>query len=214
MRVLIIDNYDSFTWNLAQLFMGQGAEVQVLRNDAVTAAEIAALRPERLVLSPGPGRPERREDFGVCTEVLQQRLGEIPLLGVCLGHQGLVHALGGRVIHAPEPRHGKVSDLDNLGGRLLGTLPRQFKAMRYHSLLAERISLPACLRVTAQTGDGAPDGEALVMAVEHRSLPVYGLQFHPESIGTPLGPQMAGQFLSEEAAQSLTSADDFAMEAA
>jgi anthranilate synthase component 2 len=214
MRVLIIDNYDSFTWNLAQLFMGQGAEVQVLRNDAVTAAEIAALRPERLVLSPGPGRPERREDFGVCTEVLQQRLGEIPLLGVCLGHQGLVHALGGRVIHAPEPRHGKVSDLDNLGGRLLGTLPRQFKAMRYHSLLAERISLPACLRVTAQTGDGAPDGQALVMAVEHRSLPVYGLQFHPESIGTPLGPQMAGQFLSEEAAQSLTSADDFAMEAA
>jgi anthranilate synthase component 2 len=131
-----------------------------------------------------------------------------------LGHQGLVHALGGRVIHAPEPRHGKVSDLDNLGGRLLGTLPRQFKAMRYHSLLAERISLPACLRVTAQTADGAPDGQALVMAVEHRSLPVYGLQFHPESIGTPLGPQMAGQFLSEEAAQSLTSADDFAMEAA
>lgn len=197
MRLLIIDNYDSFTWNLAQLFMAQGAEVQVVRNDALAAAELLALRPDRLVLSPGPGRPERPEDFGVCAELLRQRLGEIPLLGVCLGHQGLAHALGGRVIHAPEPRHGKVSALDNLGGRLLGQLPRQFMAMRYHSLLAERASLPASLRVTAETRDGAPDGQALVMAVEHRALPVFGLQFHPESIGTPLGPQIAAAFLNE-----------------
>lgn len=201
MRLLLIDNYDSFTWNLAQLFMAQGAEVQVLRNDAVTADEVAALRPDRLVLSPGPGRPERAEDFGVCAAILAQRLGEIPLLGVCLGHQGLVHALGGRVVHAPEPRHGKVSPLDNHGGQLLQALPRQFQAMRYHSLLAERASLPACLRVTAETSDGAGDGAALVMAVEHHTLPVYGLQFHPESIGTPLGPQIAAQFLSEAAAR-------------
>lgn len=204
MRLLLIDNYDSFTWNLAQLFMGLGAEVEVVRNDAIDLAGIAERRPDRLVLSPGPGRPERAEDFGICAAILQARLGEIPLLGVCLGHQGLVHALGGRVVRAPEPRHGKVSTLANLGGRLLAGIPKEFAAMRYHSLLAERSSLPACLRVVAETLPERGDlGEPLVMAVEHRSLPVYGVQFHPESIGTPLGFAMAANFLAERAAQPL-----------
>lgn len=261
MRVLLIDNYDSFTWNLAQLFMGLGAEVEVVRNDAIDLAGIAARRPDRIVLSPGPGRPERAEDFGICAQVLRQGLGEIPLLGVCLGHQGLVHALGGRVIRAPEPRHGKVSILANLGGRLFAGLPPQFAAMRYHSLLAERTSLPACLRIVAETVPesqvgpvdfglsqsriqpsqslegtlrGATGGgqtamnpaEAsefrnssdmeppLVMAVEHLTLPVYGVQFHPESIGTPLGAAIAANFLAESAAQHLTPLQTSALEAA
>ncbi len=221
MRVLLIDNYDSFTWNLAQLFMGLGAEVEVVRNDAIDLAGIAARRPDRLVLSPGPGRPDRAEDFGICAAVLQERLGEIPLLGVCLGHQGLVHALGGRVIRAPEPRHGKVSTLANLGGRLLAGIPKQFEAMRYHSLLAERSSLPGSLRIVAETladaGAQPAGGEGLlplVMAVEHRSLPVYGVQFHPESIGTPLGSAMAANFLAESAAQHLDPAAVLRQEAA
>lgn len=215
MRVLLIDNYDSFTWNLAQLFMGLGAEVEVVRNDAIDLAGIAARRPDRLVLSPGPGRPERAEDFGICAAILRQGLGEIPLLGVCLGHQGLVHALGGRVVRAPEPRHGKVSTLANLGGRLLAGIPKEFMAMRYHSLLAERHTLPSCLRITAETLPEADDAsQALVMAVEHRSLPVYGVQFHPESIGTPLGALMAANFLAESAAQHLESPAKVAQEAA
>ncbi len=208
MRVLIVDNYDSFTWNLAQLFMQQGAQVQVVRNDALDLAGIAALRPDRLVLSPGPGRPEREADFGICGAILrdvlrdvlgpQPLLANVPVLGVCLGHQGLVHTLGGKVVHAPEPRHGKVSTLRNLGGRLLAGIPSSFEAMRYHSLLAERASLPDCLRVTAECSD--PAGPTpLVMAVEHRSRPVYGVQFHPESIGTPLGGQIAANFLSPAA---------------
>ncbi|MBI5610491.1 MAG: aminodeoxychorismate/anthranilate synthase component II [Deltaproteobacteria bacterium] len=214
MRVVILDNYDSFTWNLAQLFMEQGAQaqskvhVEVLRNDAVDLAGLAALRPDRLVLSPGPGRPEREADFGICGAVLRDVLGErpllvgVPVLGVCLGHQGLVHALGGKVVHAPEPRHGKVSTLRNLGGRLLAGIPSAFQAMRYHSLLAERASLPSCLRVTAECHDPA-SAAPLVMAVEHRSLPVYGVQFHPESIGTPLGGQIAANFLSAAASLPL-----------
>jgi anthranilate synthase component 2 len=204
MRVLLIDNYDSFTWNLAQLLMGLQAEVRVVRNDAIDLAGIDAWRPDRLVLSPGPGRPERAEDFGICAAVLQHRLGAVPLLGVCLGHQGLVHALGGQVVHAPEPMHGKVAVMEHHGGRLLDGLPRQFKAMRYHSLLAERAGLPACLRIVAETAAPAGHpGPALVMAVEHRTLPVYGVQFHPESIGTPQGADLMANFLSERAAQHL-----------
>jgi anthranilate synthase component 2 len=177
--------------------MERGAETQVVRNDALGVDELLALQPDRIVLSPGPGRPENPLDFGVCGPLLARAVrGEmrIPLLGVCLGHQGLVHALGGRVVHAPRPMHGKVTALRNLGGRLLQQLPSTFDVMRYHSLLAERVSLPNCLTVTAQTDDD----DALVMAVEHVTLPLFGVQFHPESVGTPLGGQLMSRFLSVE----------------
>jgi anthranilate synthase/aminodeoxychorismate synthase-like glutamine amidotransferase len=189
MHVLLIDNYDSFTFNLAQLLHHGGTQVTVRRNDQLDLAGIAMLAPDRIVLSPGPGRPERRGDFGVCQDILQVCPERWPVLGVCLGHQGLVHAMGGKVIHAPEPIHGKQSLVHNLGGRLLADQAGQFLAMRYHSLVADATSIPDCLAVTARTSDG------LVMAVEHRTLPLFGVQFHPESIGTPTGAAMIHRFL-------------------
>lgn len=198
--VLLVDNYDSFTHNLAQ-YLGQlGASVEIRRNDAIDLAGIEAMQPRRVVLSPGPGHPANERDFGVCGQLVQGALTRaeddsvVPLLGVCLGHQGLGHFHGAKVVRAPTIMHGKTSIVLHNGDELFAGLPASLQVMRYHSLVVERDSIPGCLEVTATTEDG------LVMGLRHRSLPLWGVQFHPESIGTPLGHALLSNFLSLGAA--------------
>ena len=182
--ILLIDNYDSFTYNLAHLFGELGAEVVVRRNDAIDPDEAERLAPSHLVVSPGPGRPA---DAGVSVELVR-RLGErVPTLGVCLGHQAIVEAFGGEIGPSRRLVHGKASEIDHDGRGLFQGLPERFEAGRYHSLAA--LHVPDVLEVTART----PDGE--VMGVRHRELPIEGVQFHPESVLTPTGPQLARNFL-------------------
>jgi anthranilate synthase component 2 len=183
--LLMIDNYDSFTYNLVHLFEELGAEVAVYRNDAITVDEAEALAPTHLVISPGPGRPA---DAGVSVEVIRRLGPRVPTLGVCLGHQAIVEAFGGEVGQARALLHGKSSPVDHDGRGVFAGLPEGFVAGRYHSLAAVRV--PDDLEVTART----PDGE--VMGVRHRELPIEGVQFHPESVLTPLGPQLGRNFLS------------------
>jgi anthranilate synthase component II len=185
MKVLMIDNYDSFTYNLVHLFEELGAEVIVRRNDAITPDEAAALAPDRLVVSPGPGRPE---DAGVSVEVIRRLGTKTPTLGVCLGHQAIVEAFGGEVGQARALLHGKASRIRHDGRGVFAGLPEDLEAGRYHSLAAAR--LPAELEVTATTADGE------VMGVRHRAYPIEGVQFHPESVLTPDGPAMARNFLA------------------
>jgi anthranilate synthase/aminodeoxychorismate synthase-like glutamine amidotransferase len=186
MKVLMIDNYDSFTYNLVHLFEELGAEVVVRRNDAITADEAAELAPTHLVVSPGPGRPA---DAGNSVAIVR-RLESTPTLGVCLGHQAIVEAFGGEVGRARELVHGKATTITHDGEGLFAGIPDDFLAGRYHSLAATR--LPDSLVVTAT----APDGE--VMAVRHRDLPIVGVQFHPESVLTPYGPELVKNFLDGE----------------
>jgi anthranilate synthase/aminodeoxychorismate synthase-like glutamine amidotransferase len=182
--ILLVDNYDSFTYNLAHLFGELGAEVIVRRNDALDADEAERLAPSHLVLSPGPGRPG---DAGASVEIVQRLAPSVPTLGVCLGHQAIVEAFGGEVGQARRIVHGKASAIDHDGRGLFRGLPEPFEAGRYHSLAAT--SLPECLEVSATCTDSE------VMAVRHRELPVNGVQFHPESVLTPLGPELARNFL-------------------
>ena len=184
MRVLVLDNYDSFTWNLVHLFEERGAEVYVHRNDAITVEEAAALRPDRLVVSPGPGRPE---DAGLSLELIRALGPEVPTLGVCLGHQAIVEAFGGSVGQARSLLHGKASRIHHDGHGVFTGLPEEIEVGRYHSLAATTV--PDDLVITARTDDGE------VMGVRHRSLPVEGVQFHPESVLTPTGGTMADNFL-------------------
>ncbi len=190
MSLLLIDNYDSFTHNLAQLLGGLGADVVVHRNDAVDIDDIDAIVPSHIVLSPGPGHPENERDFGVCGPVIDRFGPSVPILGVCLGHQGIAHRLGGNVVRAPEIVHGKTSPVRHDGTGLFAGVPNPVDVMRYHSLVVERQSLPTVLRVTAETVD-----TGLVMAFAHREWPMIGVQFHPESIGTPTGQTMMRNFL-------------------
>jgi len=183
-KLLMIDNYDSFTWNLVHLFEELGADVEVFRNDAITVDEAEALGVDRLVVSPGPGRPS---EAGVSVEVIQRLGPRIPTLGVCLGHQAIVEAFGGEVGQARALLHGKASTVTHDGHGVFVSLPDEVEVGRYHSLAATRV--PDELEVAAT----APDGE--IMAVRHRELPVHGVQFHPESVLTPLGPQLIRNFL-------------------
>jgi anthranilate synthase/aminodeoxychorismate synthase-like glutamine amidotransferase len=185
-RVLMVDNYDSFTYNLVHLFEELGAEVIVRRNDAIDAGEAEELTPTHLVVSPGPGRPG---DAGASVAIVQRLAGRVPVLGVCLGHQAIVEAFGGEVGPARELVHGKATTVAHDGRGIFGELPQDFLAGRYHSLAAT--TLPDTLEVSAR----APDGE--VMAVRHTELAVDGVQFHPESVLTPDGPQLAQNFLRE-----------------
>jgi anthranilate synthase component 2 len=185
--ILLLDNHDSFTWNLVQTFQALGAEVLVRRNDALTAVEALALGAGAVVLSPGPGRPEHA---GIQPELIARLPARVPLLGVCLGHQGLVLALGGTIERDPEPVHGRASAVHHDGSRLFAGLPDPFAAGRYHSLCARRADLPRELAVTAWTADGR------IMAVEHRALPRFGVQFHPESILTDEGGRLVANFLA------------------
>jgi anthranilate synthase component II len=189
MRLLIFDNYDSFVYNLAQAFRSLGADTQVVRSDAWTIAQVRAFAPDALVISPGPGHPENAVHFGICTQVVRELGATFPLLGVCLGHQGIVHALGGRIVRAQQVMHGKSSAILHDGQGVMTGLPQGFAGMRYHSLVADAAQLPAALSVRAWTADGT------IMAVEHRSAPIHGVQFHPESIGTPLGRRVLDNFL-------------------
>jgi para-aminobenzoate synthetase component 2 len=185
-QLLLIDNYDSFTYNLVQAFLVLGAEVQVYRNDALTPQQARQLAPSHLCISPGPGTPY---DAGVSMDMIRAFAGHIPVLGVCLGHQSIVEVFGGRVVRAARLMHGKTSQLRHDGGTLFAGLPQPCEVGRYHSLIASPESLPSQLQVSAQTAEGE------IMAVRHRAFTVEGVQFHPESILTPQGPQLLGNFL-------------------
>jgi len=184
--LLLVDNYDSFTYNLYQYLGELGAEIRVMRNDEMTAQQALALRPERIVISPGPGTPDRA---GVSLELIRGAAGRVPLLGVCLGHQALGQAFGGRVVRAPTLMHGKTSPIHHDGRTVFAGLPDPFTATRYHSLIVERDSVPDCLEVSAWTVGG------IVMGLRHRGLPLEGVQFHPESILTASGKDLLRNFL-------------------
>ena len=185
-RLLLIDNYDSFTYNLVQAFMVLGADVQVYRNDAITVPEALALKPTHLCISPGPGTPH---DAGVSMDMIRAFAGRVPVFGVCLGHQSIVEVFGGKVVRAGRLMHGKTSPVQHDGRGVFAGLPQPCEVGRYHSLIAQPESLPAVLEVTART----PEGE--IMGVRHRELRVEGVQFHPESVLTPNGPQLIQNFL-------------------
>ena len=186
--IFVLDNYDSFTYNLVQYLGELGAELQVHRNDRITVDEVAALQPEKIVVSPGPCTPN---EAGISME-LAVRLGpQIPLLGVCLGHQAIGQAFGGVVVRAPAIMHGKTSEIHHDGQRLFADLPNPFTATRYHSLVVERGTLPDCLEIVAETDDG------VIMGIRHRDYPVQGVQFHPESILTGEGKRLLANFLNQ-----------------
>jgi len=197
MKVLMIDNYDSFTYNLVQYLGELGADVHTVRNDAIDIAGIREMNPDRIVLSPGPCTPN---EAGVCLDVVKELAGEFPILGVCLGHQAIGQAFGGEVVRAREVMHGKVSDIHHTGQGVFDGLDNPFEATRYHSLIVARESLPDCLEETAWTEcrdnrDGQRDE---IMGFRHRELPVEGVQFHPESILTRHGHDMLKNFLDQQ----------------
>lgn len=182
--ILLIDNYDSFTYNLYQ-YAAEHTDVQVVRNDAMTIADIQDLKPDGIILSPGPGNPN---EAGICLDVIKQLSGSIPILGVCLGHQAIGQAFGGQVVQATDIMHGKTSMIRQ-NGNLFKGLAEQFEVMRYHSLIVDRETTPDVLRITAETVDGT------IMAFEHIEHPTYGIQFHPESVGTIDGKQIVKRFI-------------------
>lgn len=186
--ILVLDNYDSFVHNLARCVRLAGFETEVVRSDAIDAAGVTSLRPEALVLSPGPGVPA---SAGCCVELVRHFIDELPILGVCLGHQAIIEAFGGRVVRAPEPMHGRSSTIRHDGVGLFAEAPSPLTVCRYHSLVGEVETLPECLRVTAWTDDG------VIMAVEHHTRPVYGVQFHPEAILTEAGQLLINNFCRE-----------------
>jgi len=188
-RMLLIDNYDSFTYNLVQAFAAMGADVKVYRNDAITVEEARALEPTHLVISPGPGRPE---DAGVSLAMIEAFAGEVPILGVCLGHQSIVQQHGGRIVRAERLMHGKTSMVKHDGESIFAGLSNPFEVGRYHSLCAEEDSLPEDLFVTAQTNRGE------IMGVRHKTLQIEGVQFHPESVLTPEGDELMANFMRQK----------------
>lgn len=184
--ILVIDNYDSFTYNLVQYLGEMGEELRVVRNDKITPDEIAEMAPDKLLISPGPCDPEHA---GVSVETIKRFAGEIPILGVCLGHQSIGYAFGGRIVRADRLMHGKTSPILHEGQGVFAGMPRPFAATRYHSLLIERETLPDCLEVTAETAEGE------IMGVRHKTLPVEGVQFHPESVLTEEGRRILENFV-------------------
>lgn len=217
MKILIIDNYDSFTFNLYQ-FIGELLEreqrkgvlncfdIIVKRNDEITLEEARALNPDRIIISPGPGTPEDKAYFGVCADIITELGKTIPLLGVCLGMQGIVHCFGGNIVKAPLPMHGKISPVNHDDSGVFRDLPDQLEVMRYHSLIANAQTLPECLRVNATVGELSRDdfedraklkaaGDFEIMGVVHRDYPITGIQFHPESFATEGGQDLIASFL-------------------
>ena len=184
--LLLIDNYDSFTYNLVHYLGEVGAQTRVVRNDKMTVEEVMAARPKGIVLSPGPCTPN---EAGICLALIERASATIPILGVCLGHQAIGQTFGGRVIRAQVPMHGKLSTIRHTGKGIFKDLPEAFKVTRYHSLIVERATLPADLEVTAETSDG------LIMGLQHKSHPVHGVQFHPESIASEHGHALLANFL-------------------
>lgn len=220
MKVLIIDNYDSFTYNLYQ-FIGEiltteknrgglpHFEIMVKRNNQIDFKAIEAMAPDRIIISPGPGSPDDPRYFGVCAEVIEKLGKTTPLLGVCLGMQGIVHVFGGKVVKAPLPMHGKISPINHNNQSVFNGVPDQLEVMRYHSLIADAATLPECLEVTATVGALTADsfaergrwqaaGEFELMGVKHRDYPIHGIQFHPESFATEGGKELIANFLFAE----------------
>lgn len=217
MKVLIIDNYDSFTYNLYQYIgeilsteknLGKINDFKILvkRNNAISLEQVEALAPDRIIISPGPGSPDDEAYFGICAELISRLGKSIPLLGVCLGMQGIVHVFGDQIVKAPLPMHGKISPITHNGKGMFSNIPDQLEVMRYHSLMAEAASFPACLELTAVVGDLAVEafgslerirqgGNFEVMAIQHRDYPIYGIQFHPESFATEGGKELIRNFL-------------------
>jgi len=190
MKVLVIDNYDSFVYNLAQYVGELGGDPTVYRNDKITIKQVKKMKPSRIIISPGPGVPEDPRYFGVCSAILQEISSKIPTLGVCLGHQGIISTFGGRIKRAGRLMHGKTSPVKHNGERIFKGISNPLEATRYNSLVGDRASLPVCLEVTAESMD---DGE--IMGVRHRHLPIEGVQFHPESILTKEGKKIIKNFL-------------------
>ena len=186
MRLLMIDNYDSFTYNLVQYFGELGQDVRVFRNDQITLEEIDALGPDLICISPGPCSPA---EAGISVDVIKRYGGKIPILGVCLGHQAIGAAFGGDIIRAREIMHGKTSEISHTGSDVFTNLPSPFTVIRYHSLAIDRATIPDCLQITAETADGE------IMGVRHKTLPIYGVQFHPESILSEHGHALLKNFL-------------------
>jgi anthranilate synthase/aminodeoxychorismate synthase-like glutamine amidotransferase len=184
--LLVIDNYDSFTYNLVQYFGELGADPQVKRNDAITLDEVEKMKPQKIVISPGPGRPE---EAGISMELIRKFGGKIPILGVCLGHQCMGEVFGGKVVRAGRLMHGKTSPIQHDGKGVFQGLPNPFEATRYHSLIVEKYSVPSCLEVCAETAEGE------IMGLRHREYPVHGVQFHPESILSKEGKDLLANFL-------------------
>lgn len=184
--ILMIDNYDSFTYNLVQAFRGLGADMQVVRNDKIDVDGIRALAPAAIVLSPGHGNPD---SAGITLEAVKAFAGAVPMLGICLGHQSIAQAFGGRIVHARRLMHGKTSPISHDGRGIFAGLPQGFAAMRYHSLAVDRGTLPECLEISAESDDGE------IMGLRHRTMPIESVQYHPESIGTPEGERQIMNFI-------------------
>jgi anthranilate synthase component II len=191
MKVLIIDNYDSFVYNIAQLLGKLKTQPTVIRNDKIKIDDIQKMNPDAIIISPGPGNPADRKYFGICTDIITDLGSAIPILGICLGHQGIVNAFGGKIINAKLVRHGKTSIIEHKSHILFENVNNPFKATRYHSLVADSNKVPECLEVTAKALD---DGE--IMAVRHREYLIEGVQFHPESVLTAEGPKILRNFVS------------------
>jgi len=191
--ILVIDNYDSFVYNLARYFVQLGQETVVFRNDKLTSGEIRGLQPDAIVLSPGPCTPD---EAGICVDVVKSLGDIIPILGVCLGHQAIVAAMGGKIVRAAQPMHGQASEIQHTGNGLFAGIPQPMSVGRYHSLVADPLHLPDCLEVLAH-GDADT-----IMAVSHREYPIYGVQFHPESVLTEFGYQLLANFLTESGLSS------------
>jgi len=187
MRILMIDNYDSFTYNLVHFLGELGAEIEVVRNDKITLDEAIGKVPQAIVISPGPSTPDTA---GICLELIEKAGRDIPVLGVCLGHQSIGQVYGGKVVRAPSLMHGKLSTIYNEGKSLFKNLPQSFEATRYHSLIVERGSLPDCLEISAQTQDG------IIMGFAHKEFCVHGVQFHPESIASEYGHKLLENFIT------------------
>ena len=185
--ILVIDNYDSFTYNLVHLIASEGNDYKVIRNDVLSMSEIHAMKPSKILISPGPGRPE---DAGVTKDVIRDLGKNIPILGVCLGHQAIGEVFGADVVHAPSLMHGKVSNVDHDGESIFHNVEEHFIATRYHSLVLDPLSIPDILKITAKTGD-------VIMGVRHKELPIEGIQFHPESILTTEGPKMISNWVHQ-----------------
>ena len=193
-RITVIDNYDSFTYNLVHYLGELGARIEVHRNDRIGVADVLAARPDGIVLSPGPATPDTA---GICLDLIREAGGHVPILGVCLGHQAIGQAYGGQVVRAPSLMHGKTSTIGHDGSGVFHGLPGSFTATRYHSLMVDRDRLPDCLRITATTEDG------LIMGLSHTSRPVHGVQFHPESIASEHGHALLANFLKIASGESL-----------
>ena len=192
MKFLIIDNYDSFVYNIAQYLGELGVECDVIRNDKITISQIKEKNYDAIIISPGPGTPEEKKYFGVCSEVIADMGSSTPILGVCLGHQGIIAAFGGKVTNAGCVRHGKTSPVNHTDSKLFSNVKNPFRATRYHSLVGDKTVIPDVLEVTATAGD---DGE--IMAIQHKDYLIQGVQFHPESIMTEDGKKILGNFVSQ-----------------